>query len=180
MFDQDILGLSETVGRMLAARSDTVACAESCTGGLLAGAVTAVAGSSAWFHGGLVTYDNAIKTRALDVRQDTLRQHGAVSEAVAREMAQGALHAMSADWALSTTGIAGPGGAVHGKPVGTVCFGMARQLAPDVVRTVAVTQHFDGDRSEVRLASVRFALEWLLEQMQNEPAPATSSQEAED
>jgi nicotinamide-nucleotide amidase len=177
MFDQDILGLSETLGSLLTARSETVACAESCTGGLLAGALTAVAGSSAWFHGGLVTYDNRIKTRALDVRETTLRQHGAVSEAVAREMAQGALHAMSADWALSTTGIAGPGGAVHGKPVGTVCFGMARQLAPDVVRTIAVTRHFDGDRSAVRLASVRFALEWLLDQARDEP-PRAGREEA--
>lgn len=177
MFDNDILGLAETAGRMLAERSETVACAESCTGGLLAGALTAVAGSSAWFHGGLVTYANAIKSRALDVREATLRQHGAVSEAVAREMAQGALLAVSADWALSTTGIAGPGGAVHGKPVGTVCFGMARQLAPDVVRTLAVTRHFDGDRAAVRLASVRFALEWLVEQVRHEPARATGGQE---
>jgi len=177
MFDRDILGLSETLGSLLAARSETVACAESCTGGLLAGALTAVAGSSAWFHGGLVTYDNAIKTRALEVRETTLRQHGAVSEAVAREMAQGALNAMSADWALSTTGIAGPGGAVHGKPVGTVCFGMTRQLAPDVVRTIALTRHFDGDRSAVRLASVRFALEWLIEHVRNEP-PRTGREQA--
>lgn len=173
MFDNDILDLAETAGRMLAARAEIVACAESCTGGLLAGALTAVAGSSAWFHGGLVAYDNAIKARVLDVRETTLQQHGAVSEAVAREMAQGALHAVSADWALSTTGIAGPGGAVHGKPVGTVCFGLARQLAPDVVRTMAVTRHFGGDRSAVRLASVHFALGWLLENMRSEPAGAT-------
>ena len=180
MFDRTILALSETLGDVLVTRSETVACAESCTGGLLAGALTAVAGSSAWFHGGLVTYDNAIKMRALDVREATLRQHGAVSEAVAREMAQGALHAMSAEWALSTTGIAGPGGAVHGKPVGTVCFGMTRQLAPDVVRTIAVTRHFDGDRSAVRLASVRFALEWLLEHVRNASSRPSGHQEMAD
>src|SRR5690606_19983717 len=100
MFDETILSSTEALGKLLSEGSETVACAESCTGGLLAGALTAVSGSSAWFHGGLVTYDNAIKMRALDVREATLRQHGAVSEAVAREMAQGALHVMSADWAL--------------------------------------------------------------------------------
>ncbi len=168
MFDETILTLSDELGSTLLHRAETIACAESCTGGLLAGAITTIAGSSNWFHGGYVTYDNSIKIRALDVREATLQQDGAVSESTAREMAQGALHAMSAQWALATTGIAGPGGAVHGKPVGTVCFGLARKLSPDVVRTLATTRHFDGDRTEVRLASVRFALGWLLEQLKAE------------
>lgn len=175
MFDETILSLADEVGSLLGHHGQTVASAESCTGGLLAAAITTITGSSAWFYGGYVTYDNLIKMRALHVNETTLEQYGAVSEPTAAEMARGALNEMSAQWALSTTGIAGPSGGVPGKPVGTVCFGLARRHSPDVTQTLAVTRHFDGDRTDVRLASVRFALGWLLEQLKTEYAGAANT-----
>lgn len=135
-----------------------IATAESCTGGLLAGALTAVAGSSDVFERGFVTYSNAAKREMLGVRAATLEAHGAVSEAVAAEMAQGALDHSAAQVAVSITGIAGPGGSEH-KPEGRVCFGLA---APDSVRTE--TREFGAiGRDGVRAASVAHALHMLAE-----------------
>nr|WP_187363327.1 MULTISPECIES: CinA family protein [Massilia] len=131
--------------------------AESCTGGGVAQAVTEVAGSTGWFDCGFITYSNASKTELLDVSAALMAQLGSVSEEVAAAMASGALANSNAHVALSTTGIAGPSGAVPGKPVGTVCFGWARGDAVQTERLV-----FAGDRHAVREQTVVHALQGLL------------------
>lgn len=136
----------------------TIATAESCTGGLISGAITEVAGSSDIFDRGFVTYSNAAKQQMLGVRAETLAEHGAVSEAVAAEMAVGALIGSEADLAVSVTGIAGPGGSEH-KPEGRVCFGLARRGGEVQVETV----EFGAlGRGAVRAATVDHALEMLI------------------
>ena len=151
--------LAAKLGSVLLAGGLRVATAESCTGGLVAGAITSVAGSSDWFERGFVTYSNEAKTELLGVPRALLDAHGAVSEAVAAAMAAGALAHSHADLAVAVTGIAGPGGGTPGKPVGTVCFAWARRGggAPSVR-----TEHLAGDRAAVREASVRIALEGLI------------------
>ena len=121
--------LAERLGHLLLERGEWLAAAESCTGGWLAQSVTAIAGSSAWFDRGFVTYSNAAKMDMLGVPESTLDRHGAVSEAVARAMAQGALAHSRADWTVAITGIAGPGGGSPEKPIGTVCFAWASKMA---------------------------------------------------
>ena len=123
-----------------------LALAESCTGGMVAQAVTSIAGSSAWFDRGLITYSNAAKIEMLGVSVETLEKHGAVSEQTAIEMAQGALAHSHAHIAGSITGIAGPDGGSAAKPVGMVCFAWAEPNKP----TLATTKHFDGNREAVR------------------------------
>ncbi|SHE46813.1 nicotinamide-nucleotide amidase [Loktanella atrilutea] len=147
-------------------RGMMVALAESCTGGLIAGAITEVAGSSAIFDRGFVTYTNAAKMQMLGVRAETLDTFGAVSEEVAREMAQGALDRSDARIALSVTGIAGPGGSEH-KPEGRVCFGVATTngMHAETVEFGAI------GRSHVRAATVDHALDLLLEAIRQQ-APA--------
>ena len=137
----------------LAARGLTVSCAESCTGGLLAAALTRLPGSSAWFETGFVTYSNHAKQQLLNVNPTTLSHYGAVSEETVREMALGALIATKADYAISISGIAGPDGGSEDKPVGTVWFSLATKQ-----RIWAKEQHFEGDREAVRTQAVRFAL----------------------
>ncbi len=117
--------LAETIGKLLSSRRATLAVAESCTGGMLAGQITAVAGCSDYFNGGVVAYSNAVKAGQLGVKTATLEAHGAVSEQTAMEMAENVRIRLGADYGLSTTGIAGPGGAVPGKPVGTVWIGFS-------------------------------------------------------
>lgn len=134
----------------------TVATAESCTGGLIAGAITAIAGSSHVFTHGFVTYANAAKTEMLGVSEALLAAHGAVSESVARAMAEGARHRAGVDYAISTTGIAGPDGGTAEKPVGTVWFGLAGPAG-----TQAYHRLFQGDRESVREQAVAFALKLL-------------------
>ncbi len=142
-----------------------VATAESCTAGLLAGAITEVAGSSAIFDRGFVTYTNRAKMEMLGVSGESLDAYGAVSEQVAREMAEGALAHSEATIAVSITGIAGPGGSEH-KPEGMVCFGLARQGHP----TITQTQQFGAPgRSIVRQNSVANALSMLLEGLGEAP-----------
>lgn len=138
----------------LEARGLTLATAESCTGGLIAAALTSIAGSSSVVMAGFVTYSNAAKARMVGVGEATLAAHGAVSEPVAREMAEGALTRAQVDIALSCTGIAGPGGATPGKPVGLVFIGCARRGAPTTVERHV----FPGDRTAVRAATVAAAL----------------------
>jgi nicotinamide-nucleotide amidase len=152
------LPLATALGRALAARGWKVATAESCTGGLVAAAVTDVAGSSGWFDRGFITYSNAAKTGTLGVRADTIAAHGAVSEATAQEMAAGALANSGADLAVAITGVAGPSGGTAAKPVGMVCFAWAKRHGA----IEAITRHFEGDRAAVRSASVVTALEGLL------------------
>ncbi len=154
--------LAQQLGAVLLARGESLATAESCTGGWVAQCVTAIAGSSAWFERGFVTYSNAAKTDMLDVSAATLERHGAVSEATARAMAQGALKHSRVDWSVAITGIAGPGGAVPDKPVGTVCFAWAQKNAG----CEAQTGHFPGDRQAVREQSVAHAMRGLLERIQ--------------
>ncbi|WP_374376688.1 CinA family protein [Tabrizicola sp.] len=138
-----------------------VATAESCTGGMVAAALTEVAGSSDVFERGFVTYSNEAKMELLGVKAEALEAHGAVSEAVAREMAEGALAHSRADLAVSITGIAGPGGSEH-KPEGRVCFGLARKGRVTRVETVEFGAR---GRAKVREASMRHALQLLAEAM---------------
>lgn len=156
---EHIAALARRLGETLGGRRAMCATAESCTGGLVAGAITEIAGSSAWFDRGFVTYSNEAKQALLGVPSQTLAAHGAVSEPTAKAMAEGALRASAAAVAVAITGIAGPGGGSPGKPVGTVCFGFATRGAPTRTRTL----RFAGDRAEVRAASVVVALEGLIE-----------------
>lgn len=154
----NIDALSTRLGKLLIARKDWLATAESCTGGLLSGAVTAIAGSSSWFDQGWVTYSNEAKYTQLGVTHACLREFGAVSEQTAREMAAGVLAmAPRATLALTTTGIAGPGGGTADKPVGLVWFGFAQRTQEGLV-VHAQSQIFTGDRRMVREASVAYSL----------------------
>jgi nicotinamide-nucleotide amidase len=141
----------------LLARGWLLATAESCTGGLIAAACPELAGSSAWFERGWVTYSNAAKTELLGVPAALIERHGAVSQPVARAMAEGALARSKAQCSVSVTGIAGPSGGSAAKPVGTVCFGWC-------VPGQALTQqrHFAGDRAAVRAQTLAYALTELL------------------
>ncbi|MDB5950930.1 MAG: competence/damage-inducible CinA C-terminal domain protein [Massilia sp.] len=152
-----ITNLAAGVGQALHARELLLSTAESCTGGGVAQAVTEVAGSSAWFDCGFVTYSNTSKSAMLDVPAALIAQCGAVSEEVAAAMAQGALANSAAQVALSTTGIAGPAGAVPGKPVGTVCFAWSRAGATHTERL-----ELKGDRAAVREQATIHALAGLL------------------
>ena len=154
----DLHRLAEAVGGKLREKAGVLVTAESCTGGWVAQALTAIAGSSDWFERGFVTYSNAAKHELLGVRQETLKNHGAVSEETAREMAEGALRSSLGTLALSITGVAGPTGGTAEKPVGTVCFGWSRKGAA----SVTATRRFSGDRESVRRQSVMHALERVL------------------
>ena len=153
-FETAVLALADS----LRARGAKIATAESCTGGLIAAACTAVAGSSDWFERGFVTYSNAAKTELLGVDAALIAAHGAVSEEVARAMAEGALAHSHANLAVAVTGIAGPGGATQGKPVGTVWLALAQRGAA----TRSELLQIGGDRSAVREQTVQHALARLL------------------
>jgi nicotinamide-nucleotide amidase len=153
-----MLELAAKVGAGLKAARAMLVTAESCTGGWVAQAVTAVSGSSDWFERGYVTYSNDAKIELLGVGRATLERHGAVSEQTAREMAQGALRRSKATLAVAVTGIAGPAGGTPDKPVGMVCFAWARGG-----KMQSETRRFDGDRESVRRQSVIRALEGILE-----------------
>ncbi len=157
--EQSLMDLAVRVGEALQRRHKILATAESCTGGWVAQAVTSVAGSSAWFDRGFVTYTNAAKQDMLGVRGDTLERHGAVSETTAREMAEGALRHSGAGVSVAVTGIAGPSGGSVSKPVGMVCFAWA------VVggETVSRTERFDGDRRGIRCRAAACALQGILD-----------------
>ena len=157
--NDEIESLAAELGRRLLAKRLRVATAESCTGGLVSGAITAIAGSSDWFDRGFVTYSNAAKHELLGVHDAVLRAHGAVSEATAIAMANGALKRSNADLAVAVTGIAGPAGGTPAKPVGMVCFAWARKDG----RVTSETHHLGGDRAEVRRASVAIALRGLID-----------------
>lgn len=138
-----------------------ISTAESCSAGLIAGEITSVAGSSSVFDRGFVTYTNDAKVEMLGVSQSTLKQHGAVSEEIAREMAEGALKYSNADVAISVTGIAGPGGSEH-KPEGRVCFGLASRNQ----NTISETIEFGAiGRTNVRRSTVNHALNMLIAQL---------------
>ncbi len=158
MMTTTLSSLSAAVGQALAARGWMLATAESCTGGWIAEAVTATAGSSSWFDRGFITYSNDAKIDMLGVSPATLAEHGAVSEATVREMATGALARSRAQAAIAVSGVAGPGGGSPEKPVGMVC--MAWATAGTTPR--AATLYFAGDREAVRLQAVEHALGELL------------------
>jgi nicotinamide-nucleotide amidase len=151
------LNCCQQLAALLLRHKHKLATAESCTGGLIAAACTDLAGSSDWFERGFVTYSNEAKTAMLGVPASLIAAHGAVSEAVARAMAQGAVQQSLAQVALAVTGIAGPSGGSSDKPVGTVWFAWA---LPSGVH--AEVQHFPGDRASVRAATVQHALARLL------------------
>jgi len=162
MPDETAEVLAATVGGLLKAKGEKLVTAESCTGGGIAEAVTAISGSSEWFDRGFVTYSNEAKTEMLRVSPTTLASHGAVSEETAREMALGALAASPGTVSVSVTGIAGPTGGSRAKPVGTVCFAWARS-GEAVPRSE--TRRFAGDRESVRRQSVVRALQGLNEML---------------
>ena len=148
------------------ARGLRIAAAESCTGGLIAGCLTEIAGSSDVFDRGMVTYSNDAKIDQLGVPPSSIDIHGAVSETVARAMAEGALSHSLGDIAVAVTGVAGPGGGSPEKPVGLVHFGLAARDR----RTVSRHSIFDGDRGQIRLATVRAALSLISEALENTEA----------
>lgn len=156
----DTAALVQQIASILKARGQRLVSAESCTGGLVAAACTDLSGSSDWFERGWVTYSNSAKTELLGVPADLIAAHGAVSEAVARAMAVGALAHAPAHWALAITGIAGPSGGSADKPVGTVWLGWATPAA-----VWAERHHFSGDRAQVRQAAVRQALGGLVQRL---------------
>ena len=153
--ESQIDALATRLGRQLALSGGMIATVESCTGGLVARALTETPGSSQWFDRGFVTYSNEAKIDMVGVSAQTLAAFGAVSEPTALEMAGGALARSRARMSLSVTGVAGPGGGSADKPVGTVCFGWA--VADGRTRTT--TRRFDGDRAAVRWQAALFALQ---------------------
>ena len=159
--EDEIVALAAELGRRLASRRALVTAAESCTGGLVAGAITSIPGSSGWFQRGFVTYSNEAKTEMLGVPAETLARHGAVSEETARSMAEGALRAGRANYAVAITGVAGPDGGTPAKPVGMVCFGWAALDGS----TTSTTKRLPGDRAAVRHASVIVALQGLIDRI---------------
>ena len=157
----ELARLAEHVGERLAASQQVLATAESCTGGWIAKCITDVAGSSAWFDRGFVTYANSAKVDMVGVSAEDLLAHGAVSEVIVLQMAQGALVNSQADLAVAVSGVAGPGGGSATKPVGTVCLVWATKRARSQVETC----HFEGDRESVRAQTVARALQGLLQQL---------------
>jgi nicotinamide-nucleotide amidase len=154
VFEAETLTLAQSVLDACRARGWHVATAESCTGGLIAGALTAIAGSSDVVERGFVAYSNEAKAELLGVSPETIAAHGAISAETAAAMAEGAVNRAPVDLAISVTGVAGPGGGSAAKPVGLVIFGMARRNGP--CRTER--RVFDGDRSAVRQAALQMAL----------------------
>ena len=155
--------LAVQVGGLLRSHGLMLATAESCTGGGVAQAITEVAGSSAWFERGFVTYSNQSKQQMLEVRESTIRQYGAVSEMTVREMVAGALQHSSAQVALAVSGIAGPDGGTAEKPVGTVWFAWGLKDG----ETRAQRYQLDGNRSEVRAQAVHIALQGVVNFLNN-------------
>lgn len=156
--EMDETELARRLGEALMRRGWSLTTAESCTGGWVAQAVTAIAGSSQWFERGFVTYSNIAKIEMLGVRASTIERHGAVSEATVREMVAGALRYSHAQVALAVSGIAGPGGGSPEKPVGTVWL-----VWGGAARTHAVRRLFPGDRDAIRRQAVSAALQGMLE-----------------
>jgi nicotinamide-nucleotide amidase len=156
LYGADDETLAGVVGRLLVARGATVATAESCTAGLLGAALTEVPGSSTWFRGGVVCYADDLKTSLAGVPPALLRAHGAVSEEVAKALAEGARSACSADFGLGITGVAGPRGGTSAKPVGTVHVALA-----DADAGRSLTLDWPGDRELIRKRAVMVALDLL-------------------
>ena len=153
---------AEKLVQVLTERKLTCATAESCTGGGVGFAITSVSGASAVFWGGVISYDNSVKQGVLDVPEEILATHGAVSPECAAAMAEGARRLMKTDLAVSLTGIAGPGGGSADKPVGLVWFGLASGVSRSDATVVTEKEVFPGDRDAVRSAAIEHALRLLL------------------
>ena len=156
------LNIAKELASVLAPQGWKIALAESCTGGLVCATLTELAGSSDWFECGYITYSNQAKTESLGVPADLIKSYGAVSEPVAKAMAEGALANAKVKAAIAITGIAGPAGGSAAKPVGTVCFGWSIQNGSDAIETTCTTKVFQGDRQAVRLQATSYALAELL------------------
>ncbi|MBX7255352.1 MAG: CinA family protein [Candidatus Hydrogenedentes bacterium] len=152
--------LEKQIGDRLTRRKETVASAESCSGGLIAHRITNVAGSSAYFQGGVVTYSNQAKCDLLGVKKDSILAEGAVSDTVARQMAEGARARFLADWGVGVTGIAGPTGGTPEKPVGLVYVAVSGKAGTTVQRCM-----FNGNREEIKSQTANTALQMILEQL---------------
>lgn len=162
--ENELRRLARRAGELLAHRRLLLVTAESCTGGWIAQAITAVEGCSHWFDRGFVSYSNAAKCEMLGVREATLERYGAVSEATAREMAEGALKHSRAQISVAVSGIAGPTGGSAEKPVGTVCLAWA--AAGRIV--LSRSEHFIGDRTAVRWQTVVVALQGIIDLLESE------------
>jgi len=149
--------LAEQVGSSLQQKQQTLCTAESCTGGGIGYAITEVAGSSAWFNGGIITYTNALKQKLLSVEPEVLEKHGAVSAACVQQMAHGTLGVCEADWSIAVSGVAGPEGGTDDKPVGLVWMAIANNEDH-----WCWSEQFDGDRTQVRLKTLDAVLGKLI------------------
>ena len=156
------LNIAKELADVLVPQGWKIALAESCTGGLVCATLTELAGSSEWFERGYITYSNQAKTECLGVAAELISAYGAVSEPVAKAMAEGALRGAKAKAAIAITGIAGPSGGSTEKPVGTVCFGWSIQNAAGLIGTTCATKIFEGDRQAVRLQATHYALSEML------------------
>ena len=161
MFPLEINSKASSILKVCKQKGITIITAESCTGGLIAGCLTEIPGSSSVIEGGFVTYSNQAKVSMLSVKLEQLDQYGAVSEEVARSMAEGALGSSKADIAVACTGVAGPGGATNTKPVGLVHLSCALRKHP----TLHKRCNFSGERSTIRLATVKAAFELIEAQL---------------
>ena len=157
IMDNELIEIAEITGQRLKSKGLTLATAESCTGGWISQVITEIAGSSAWFDRGYITYSNTAKTEMLGVTTKTLDAYGAVSAQTAEEMVNGALTKSTADCAIAVTGIAGPDGGTPEKPVGTVFIAWAYRNQASIV----IKKHFNGSRHEIRLQTVKAALQGL-------------------
>ena len=158
---------AKTLAQLLLARGWKLAVAESCTGGLVCATLTELSGSSEWFERGYITYSNQAKTECLGVLAELIESHGAVSEPVARAMAQGAQRNAGTNIGVSITGIAGPTGGTTEKPVGTVCFGWTIVNTAGENVTTCQTKLFSGDRQAIRQQATEYALAGLLQLLNN-------------
>lgn len=158
---------AKALAELLLARGWKLALAESCTGGLVCATLTELSGSSEWFERGYITYSNQAKTECLGVPAELIASYGAVSEPVARSMAQGAQRNAGANIGVSITGIAGPTGGTAKKPVGTVCFGWTIQNAAGENVTTCQTKLLSGDRQAIRQQAAEYALAGLLQLLKN-------------
>lgn len=156
--------LTQQLAQILLAKGFKIALAESCTGGLLAAHLTSLAGSSDWFERGFVTYSNQAKEESIGVPKELIERHGAVSEEVARAMAEGVLNHSLAQVSVAITGIAGPGGGSANKPVGMVCFAWGIQ-ENNLIQIRSHTKQFSGDRQSIREQACVYAIKSLLEQL---------------
>ncbi|MCF0223845.1 MAG: CinA family protein [Fibrobacter sp.] len=165
---QEIEKLAKEVIKALEERHETLSTAESCTGGLVASHIIDVPGSSAVMKGGIVAYQNSIKEKLLGVNPQILTEKGAVSAETVLAMANGALEQFNSDWAISTSGIAGPGGAEPGKPVGTVWMAVGKKG-----KIETRCEKFTGNRTQIREKSVYKVLDMLLLSINNQKSTCT-------